>query len=86
MRASVDGLDFLQEVQLRDIILWFPTCLQFYVAVMFSLIKELSKHGLKAVAVERFASFQISHGCGGKMAVAYKRNGELYAMCHWISL
>jgi hypothetical protein len=43
---------------------------------MFSLIKELSKHGLKAVPVERFASFQISHGCGGKMAVAYKRNGE----------
>jgi hypothetical protein len=38
---------------------------------MFSLIKELSKHGLKAVAVERFASFQISHGCEGKMAVAY---------------
>jgi hypothetical protein len=53
---------------------------------MFSLIKEISKHGLKAVAVERFASFQISHGCGGKMAVAYKRNGELYAMCHGISL
>lgn len=45
---------------------------------MFSLIKELSKHGQKAVPVERFASFQISQGCGGKMAVAYKRNEELY--------